>query len=85
MRLVLKTGASLRMQFFIRRDPLARDVVDAALVEERNDLLFEHVVEGLAFDVVLIVRIGVVLAAADGPADIGRVSFDPPAVEDRSS
>src|SRR6185503_7062283 len=65
-------------------DPFARNIVHAAAVKERQDLLLENVVERLALDLVLIIGVGVILAAADRPADVRRITFDPPAVEHRA-
>ena len=84
MRLVLNTGASLRMQFFIRAIQPRGNVVHAAVVEQRDDLLLQQVVQRLALDLVLEVRVGVALAAADRPAQVGLIALDPPAVQDRA-
>ena len=43
--------------------------------------MFEEVVEGAALDFGFFFGVGVFFSVADGPADVGRVSFAPPAVE----
>jgi len=53
-----------------------------ALVELWDDLAFEEVVEGAAFDGVGGGVVGVGLAVADGEAEFGVVGLVPPSVED---
>ena len=69
---------------FHSRDPLARQIVGTAAVKQRDDLLLQNVVQGLALQLILVSRIRIRLAAADGPADIRAVRLDPPPVEDRT-
>src|SRR5688572_7897249 len=62
-------------------NPLARQAVAIALVKQRNDLVFEYIVE--RFGVAFIVRFDVYVARslADGKAVAAVVGFGPPAIE----
>ena len=60
-----------------------RDVRRVPVIEQRHDILLQQVVERFGFNLVLVARVGVLLAAADGPAGFGSVALIPPAVQNR--
>src|SRR5262249_55628080 len=63
-------------------DPAPGKLAGFTVVKEGKDLVFQEVVNRLAFHRVLVVFIRIVLAAAYGPAALVRVGFVPPAIED---
>ncbi len=72
MRVVLKVGHELGDGVLHAPDPPAWQLAHAlARVEERHDLALEQIVEQLGLARIA-GAVGVLLAAPDGPADVGR-------------
>src|SRR5215472_7035955 len=67
-------------------DPFSWNSIRTSIVEGGDDVPLEQVIQGLRFDLVLIIEVVVALAFADGPADAHKVAraapnFVPPAVQ----
>ena len=63
-------------------DPLDRDAVGVAVVEQRNDLSLEQTEQARAFALIAATDVGVVVGGGDRPAVGPVVTLVPPAVED---
>ncbi|OPZ29522.1 MAG: hypothetical protein BWZ01_00531 [Deltaproteobacteria bacterium ADurb.BinA179] len=60
--------------------PSSGQAVHSPIVEQRDYLPLQKIVDGLALHVVLILEIVVHFPVADGPAEVGMIPFHPPAV-----
>ena len=62
-------------------NPAARHITVFAIIKTWDNFVFQHVVQGLALNGILITMILVFLTVSDTPASFFRIAFAPPSIK----